>query len=114
MEPTRPKSFHLLNLLSLKSKKPKYFKVYKDEDVIPGISQVLTAKGEEAFVPANQDDDLESDEDIVKSGIKTSMRDMLIVRDALKRYKPERLQEKLKNFRKHAPMFGGVLPLDKK
>ena len=84
-KPEIPQSptFHLLKLRALKSNKERYFKVYQDDDVIAGIEKMRTAKGEEAFVQTNQDDDLESDEDVVRSGIKTSMRDMLVVRDAL-------------------------------
>lgn len=66
-------------------------------------------KGKEILIDSAQDDDLESDEGVMQSGVQTSIGDLLVVKDYLK-LKPERVKTSLRTFKLWAPLFGGRLP----
>ncbi len=69
----------------------------------------FNAQGKETIVDSAQDDDVESDEEVVRSGVQTSFKDLLVVKDWLKLH-PEKVRQGLKTFKLWAPMFGGRLP----
>lgn len=53
---------------------------------------------------------MESDEEVVNSGIETSFRDLIIVKDYLTRYRPEQVKRSLRTWKLWAPLFDGNLP----
>ena len=65
--------------------------------------------GQETLVDSTQDDDVESDEEVMQSGVQTSYKDLLAVKDYLK-LKPDRVKTSLRTFKLWAPLFGGRLP----
>ena len=69
----------------------------------------LDKNGKDNLIDSTQDDDVESDEDVMQSGVKTSFKDLLVVKDYL-RHKPEQVKKSLRTFKLWAPLFGGNLP----
>lgn len=65
---TKQPGFQLLKLSALDHKGEKYFKVYADDDVIADLPSV-NKRGQETLVDSAQDDDVESDDEVVQSGI---------------------------------------------
>ena len=61
--------FQLFCLQSPKEQKEKFFRIYEDEDVLPGIGHLRTPNGQVPMVDLAQDDDVESDDEVVSSGI---------------------------------------------
>ena len=47
----------------------KFFRVYQDSDVLSGEFPQFNAQGKETIVDSAQDDDVESDEEVVRSGV---------------------------------------------
>ena len=101
-------NFQLVRLKTLDLKAEKYFKVYRDSDVIPNLSS-FNKNGKEVLIDSAQDDDVESDDEVVNSGIQTSFKDLLVVKDYL-RHNPERVRAALRTFKTWAPLFGGRMP----
>ena len=98
-----------MRLKTLDLKAEKYFHVYRDSDVIPDLKQLKTKDGKDALIDSAQDDDVESDEEVMNSGVQTSFKDLLIVKDYL-RHQPEKVRAALRTFKLWAPLFGGRLP----
>ena len=78
-----------MTLKTLDLKNDKFFRVYQDSDVIADLPEFN--KGRETIVDASQDDDVESDSEVVEAGIETSFKDLLVVRELFKN-KPEQVQ----------------------
>ena len=67
-------------------------------------------RGQKTLIDSAQDDDLESDDDVVRAGVETSFKDLLVVKDRL-RMPAEKVRSSLKTFRIWAPNFRGKLPM---
>ena len=89
-------------------KSEKFFRVYADADVLTGLPK-FDKEGNDCLVDSTQDDDVESDDDVVQSGIHTSFRDLLVVKDYMK-LPPEKVRTSLRTYKLWAPLFGGRLP----
>ncbi len=100
-----------MRLKTLDLKGEKYFKVYRDSDVLPDLPN-FARDGKETLIDSTQDDDVESDEEVMNSGVQTSFKDLLVVKDYL-RHNPERVRAALRTFKIWAPYFGGRLPYAK-
>jgi len=86
--------------------------VFDDFAVFGNDLSQFSADGHETLIDSAQDDDVESDEDVVLSGEQTSLKDLLIVKDWL-RLPAEKVRVNLKTFKLWAPLFGGNLPYKK-
>lgn len=86
----------------------KFFRVYSDKDVLADLP-TLDKDGNDTLVDSAQDDDVESDDEVVRSGVQTSFRDLLVVKDYMK-VNPEKVRVALRTFRLWAPLFGGRMP----
>ena len=98
----------MLRLKTLDLKGEKFFRVYNDADVIAGLHK-YDKQGRETLQDSTQDDDLESDEGVMQSGVQTSMGDLLVVKDYLK-LNPERVYRSLRAYKLWAPLFNDRLP----
>ena len=97
---------------SLDGLSTKAFPVFADYDAYTEKLPKFDEDGQETMIELEQDDDVESDEDVVRSGEYTSKKDLLVVKDWLR--KPaEHIRTNLKTFKLWAPMFGGKLPYKK-
>lgn len=76
---------------------------------MPNLEMLAEDDQKDIIIEASQDDDVHSDEEVVKSGTQTSFRDLLVVKDFLK-VEPERRKHTLRSFKLWAPLFGGDLP----
>lgn len=89
----------------------KFFKIYQDCDI--GFDYSLFDNGDnfgqETLIDASQDDDVESDDGLVNSGVQTCYRDLLVVKDTL-RYEPEQVKRSLRTWKLWTPLFKGTLP----
>ena len=56
-----------------------------------------------------QDDDVNTDTEVLNSGTNTCYKDLLIVKDYLK-HKPEKVRRALKTWKTWSPYFGDNLP----
>ena len=88
------------------------FPVYADCDVLKGLEKLTTKDGHEPIIDSAQDDDVMSDEEVVKTGIETSYRDLVIVKDYLSRYRPEQIRRALRTWKLWSPLWNGKLPYD--
>ena len=52
----------------------------------------LNKDGRETLVDSMQDDDVESDEEVMRNGVQTSFKDLLVVKDYLQRNQPDRIR----------------------
>ena len=73
------------------------------DDATKGSFSILT------IVNSTQDEDCDSDDEVVKSGVQRSFADLLVVKDWLKR-RPDRVKRFLKTLKIWAPILGGRLP----
>ena len=108
----RPLCQFYKELATLDGLSKKAFPVYADLDVFTEMLPKFSEDGQETLIDSAQDDDVESDEEVVRSGEHTSYNDLLVVKDWLR--KPaEHIRVNLKTFKLWAPMFGGQLPYKK-
>ena len=61
------------------------------------------------LIDAAQDDDVDTDEEVLRSGTQTCYRDLLVVKDWLG-HDPRKVRKSLKTWRIWAPHFQGRLP----
>ena len=91
----------------------KFFRVYKEAD-LPGFdfSEFKPAKGdkEDCLVDSTQDDDVNTDTEVLNSGTNTCYKDLLVVKDYLK-HRPDKVRRALKTWKIWAPYFQGQLPI---
>ena len=106
-EERRLKFFKELRTLDGLGKKA--FPVFDDDAVFGHELPQFSSDGRETLIDSAQDDDVESDSDVVLSGEQTSLKDLLIVKDWLK-LPAEKIRVNLKTFKLWAPLFGGTLP----
>jgi len=102
-------NFQLLRLKTLDLAGEKFFRVFKDSDVLGNDLPQFNHEGRETLVDSAQDDDVESDEEVMRSGVQTSLKDLLIVKDWL-RLHPDKIRKGLRTFKLWAPLCGGKLP----
>ena len=101
----------MIKLKNLDKTGDKFFRVYKESDM-PGFdfSHLRGKKGEEVLVDSTQDDDVNTDTDVLNSGTNKCYKDLLIVKDYL-RHKPEKVRRSLKTWKLWTPYFLGELPM---
>ena len=99
-------------LTALDGLSKKAFPVFADFDIFADKLPKFSSDGKETLIDSSQDDDVDSDEDVVRSGEHTSYNDLLVVKDWLKK-PPEYVRVNLKTFKIWAPYFGGNLPYRK-
>ena len=78
-----------------------YFKVYRDENIGLDFSKFQGKTIHEC----DQDDDLESDQDIVENGHQRCMADLMVAKAAL-RLPLLQQHQKLSTYKLWAPLFG--------
>ena len=66
----------------------------------------------EVLVDSTQDDDVNTDTDVLNSGVNTCFKDLLVVKDYLK-HNPEKVRKALKTWKIWSPYFNSSLPLKK-
>ena len=77
-------------LKNLKGKGEKFFKVYRDTDIL-ATSLPPFHKGKKTTLELNQDDDVESSEEVTVQGKKTTYYDLVVVKAYLK-LKPDKMR----------------------
>lgn len=85
------------------------FRQFNDNDIGIDISKFESEYDEELCVEAYQDDDLESDCEVLNAGTQQCFQDLLVVKETLN-IPFEIVRRKLKTFRIWAPAFNGTLP----
>ena len=92
-------NFQLIKLRTLDKTAEKFFRVYKESDMEDfDFSHLRGKKGEHVLVDSTQDDDVNTDTDVLNSGTNKCYKDLLIVKDYLK-HKPEKVRRSLKTFK---------------
>ena len=103
-------NFQLMSLFSLDKTYKKFFKVYNDADLGLDFSKFMNQK---TIVESAQDDDVQTENEVLDNGVQTCYKDLLVVKQALKN--PfEKVQKALRTFKLWAPLFGGNLPRTRK
>ena len=74
---------------------------------MPGFKNLKTERGEIPVVDVGQDDDVESDNEVVQNGIEISIKDLLVVRNLINMHRdnPDRIRCALKTYRMWAHLF---------
>jgi hypothetical protein len=67
-----------MSLKSLDGTHEKFFKVYKDEDI--GLDFSRLERKESLIIEAHQDDDVETENEVLENGIQTCFKDLLVVK----------------------------------
>lgn len=103
--------FQLIKLKTLDKTGEKFFRVFKESDMPDfDFSKLRGKKGEEPQIESTQDDDVNTDTDVLNSGTNKCFKDLLVVKDYL-RHKPEKVRRSLKTHKIWAPQFNGQLPM---
>lgn len=91
--------FQLIKLKTLDKTGEKFFRVFKESDM-PNFdfSKLRGKKGEEVLIDSTQDDDVNTDTDVLNSGTNKCYKDLLVVKDYL-RHKPEKVRRSLKTYK---------------
>ena len=74
------------------------------------FAKLVGKKGGEPQISLTQDDDVNTDTEVLETGIKKCFKDLLVVRDYL-RHKPSKVRRSLKSHKIWAPQFDGQLPM---
>ena len=104
-EPEKKISFQLISLRSLDGTHEKFFKVFKDEDLGLDFSRF----GDNLIIESHQDDDVETENEVLDNGTQTCYKDLLVVKAALKN-PADKVRRALRTFRLWSPLFSGILP----
>ena len=98
-------------LKTLDKSKVKFFKVFKESDMPDfDFSMLKGKKGEVPNFESTQDDDVNTDTEVLNNGKNKCFKDLLVVKEYL-RHRPEKVRRSLKTHQIWTPRFNGHMPM---